>query len=301
MQLDVVSIGSAVLDVLLKSDKFTVTPVHQELMLCELYGGKMDVADATIVSGGAGTNTAVSFARQGFKTAAVCELGVDIAAQVIWDDLQREGVATDHLIQEPDERTGISAVLVAGDGSRSAMTYRGASHMLDLKDLQFDHLQTLRAIHLSSVGNVDDIAAVSAHCQKHNIFLSWNPSKAEVEEIFLRCTDLDRFRTKVMFVNDQEWEAIKSQEAKVRRVAETIIITRGKAGGDILTTAGDSQYVAEVVKDVVDETGAGDAFAAGFTGAILRGKSKEEAVKFGVANATSVVRHLGAKAGLLAP
>src|SRR5579859_3815701 len=95
---EVISIGSAVMDIFLKSAKFAVTPVADHLMVCELYGGKMDVEESLVTSGGAGTNTAVSFARQGFSVGCIASVGKDIAAQIVLDDLVREGVETKNLV-----------------------------------------------------------------------------------------------------------------------------------------------------------------------------------------------------------
>jgi ribokinase len=297
MNLDIATIGSATLDVFLKSSSFTVAPVDDQLMVCEIYGGKMDVEDAFLSSGGASTNTAVSFARQGYATACIAEVGMDIAAQVVWDDLAREKVNTSFLIQEESERTAISSLLVAGDGSRSAMTFRGASHQLEIKDIPFDELAHVRAIHLSSVGDIHLIKAISDHCVSHNIFFSWNPSKHEVEEIFLRSQIA--IKPNVMFVNDQEWATIERVENTVRSNVEMVLITRGKKGGEVLIEGKKISYTAKIVENVVDETGAGDAFASAFTGAKLKGSSIEECLHAGVENAASVVQHLGAKTGLL--
>ncbi|SRR5258708_4640608 len=298
MKFDIVTIGSAVLDVLVKSSQFKVAPVGGELMICEIYGGKVDVDEAVIVSGGAATNTAVSFARQGFVAACIGELGVDIAAQVIWDDLHRESVHTRLLVQEKTEHTGISSILVASDGSRSAMTFRGSAHELRIPDINFDGIRDLRAIHLSNVGDMDLVHRVQEHCQEYRIFLSWNPSKGEAEEFFLKQNTESNQVCDVLFLNDQEWEAVKKNEGSVKRAAKMLVITRGKNGGEVIINGVSTTYQAKVVS-VVDETGAGDAFASGFVGAHLRGEPLAKALEFAVDNASSVVGYMGAKSGLL--
>lgn len=297
MAIDVVSIGSAVLDILLKSDAFTVTPVNEQLMMCELYGGKMNVDDAVMVSGGAATNTAVSFARQGLHAACIAEMGKDVAAQIIWDELKREKVDTSLLIEEAEERTGISTVLVAKDGARSAMTFRGASYQLTREDIPFNELTSVKAIHLSGIGNADLVIEIGQFCREHNIFLSWNPSKTEAEELFLRRRDV--VAPNVLFLNDTEWESVKEAQERIQKSSEFLIITKGKAGGIVYHNEESVRYEAKSVAHVVDETGAGDAFASGFVGAHIRGKTLNECILFGVENAASVVGYMGAKQGLL--
>lgn len=297
MNYDVVTIGSAVLDVHLKSDSFTVAPIRNQLMVCEIYGGKMDIDGAEISSGGAATNTAVSFARQGFVVGCVAEIGVDIAAQVVWDDLHRDGVHTRLLVQEEAEHTGISALLVAGDGSRSAMTYRGAARQLHSLDVPFAKLEAVRAIHLSSVGDSELIRKVSEFCRERKIFLSWNPSKAEAEELFLKQRLPANF-CDVLFLNDLEFEAVSKMEHVVMASARIVVVTRGPKGGEVYSQGKKTTYEAKPVK-VVCATGAGDAFASGFVGAHLRGEPLEKCVNFAIANASSVVGYMGAKEGLL--
>lgn len=297
MNYDIVTIGSAVLDLHVKSDIFTVAPVRHQLMVCEIYGGKTDVEDARLSSGGAATNTAVSFARQGFVVGCVAEVGRDVAAQVIWDDLHRDGVHTRLLVEKEDKRTGISAILVAEDGSRSVMTYRGAAHDLEIADVPFEKIQDVRAIHLSSVGSTELIRKVSEFCHQRNIFLSWNPSKAEAEELFLKQKMTPNF-CNMLFLNDLEWDAVKKMEHAVLQSAEVFVVTRGDKGGEVYTRGEKQVFQAKATKAVC-ATGAGDAFASGMVGAHLRGESLSSAIQFGIDNSASVVGYIGAKEGLL--
>src|SRR3989339_913936 len=85
---DVVTIGSAVLDVFLKSSQFHLVSTNGNLSLCEAFNEKIDVDDAVISSGGGGTNTAVGLSRLGLKTACISEVGNDFAAKVIEQDLK---------------------------------------------------------------------------------------------------------------------------------------------------------------------------------------------------------------------
>src|SRR5260221_11716667 len=105
---------------------------------------------------------------------------------------------------------------------------------------------------------------------ERRIFMSWNPSKAEAEEMFLRQKVTAKL-CDVLFLNDQEWEAVQKSEGNIRTAAPTIIVTRGKKGGDVMMGGKTLHYEARVVQAVC-ETGAGDAFAAGFVGAHLRGE-----------------------------
>lgn len=298
MNIDIVSIGSAVLDVLLKSVHFTAHSVDGELMLCEIYGGKVEVEEASLTSGGAGTNTAVSFRRQGLQSAVIAEVGRDVPAQIIIDELEHEGVDTSFLIEEHEEKTAMSGILVAANGARSVLTYRGASKMLTPKDIPFDRLASISHIHLSSIGNPDLIRELFLFCKKHAIQLSWNPSGSELEEIVLRSGRSFPHVCSVVFMNELEYEVVEKHFDTVLSMSETVVVTRGKEGGEVWDKGKKMTYQAQPVQ-AISELGAGDAFAAGFVGARIRGELLEGAIEFAKRNAASVVQHLGSKPGLL--
>jgi len=171
--LDVVSIGSATLDIFLKSDQFKIDRHEQGVYLCEKYEGKIEAQELVMASGGGATNSAVAFARNGFRAAPIIEMGKDPASETILSELEREGLDLSFVIQEIDEVTAVSVVLLRGNpatrsssspnlkvedlgGGGSIVTYRGASRMLTVTDIQFDKLgMTLKPggwIYLTSVG-----------------------------------------------------------------------------------------------------------------------------------------------------
>jgi len=295
---DVVSIGSAVVDTIFKSSQFTPHKLDGELMLCEIYGGKADVEAAVLTSGGAGTNTAVGFARQGLLSSVVAEIGQDMCAQIVIDELLSEHVDTSLLIQESSEQTGMSAVLVASDGSRSAVTFRGAAKMLTPSDIPFSELKNVPWIHLSSIGNPELIRQIFLFCKENSIHLSWNPGKTEIVDIvnlsvgdFSDCVD-------ILFLNDLEYAAVEQKKDFLHELAKTLIVTRGKDGGEVWVGKNRTTYEGKTV-EAECELGAGDAFASGVVGAFIQNKSLEVALDWGVQNGASVVKQMGAKKGLL--
>lgn len=297
-QLDVVSIGSAVVDVILKSSQFRPHTLDGELMLCEVYGGKADVEEAILTSGGAGTNTAVAFARQGLHAGIVAEIGLDILAQIIVDEIEKEHVDVDLLVEEKEEKTGVSAVLVAADGSRSALTFRGAAKMLTPSDIPFSKLEKVPWIHLSAIGNPELVRQLFLFCREHNIKLSWNPSKGEVIDIVKNTIGDFAHCCKVVFLNEIEYSSIQGHERFLQELSEIVVVTRGKKGGEVYFDGKKLEYSGKVVP-VMCELGAGDAFASGFAGALLKNHPIETAIDWGLQNGASVVQHMSAKKGLL--
>ncbi len=303
---DVVTIGSAVLDIFLKSSQFHLVSSNGSLSLCEAFNEKIDVDDAVISSGGGGTNTAVGLSRLGLKTACISEVGNDFAAKVIEQDLKEEHVDTSFLVREKNEKTAIASLLISNDGARTALVHRGASRMLTVNDIDWEKLHT-KWIHLSSIGNIELIQKVFDFCVEHTIELSWNPGNWEIENILTGKLKLNWNAIDVLIVNKEEMSKLSgidlSQESEWKKEwcfdgPSVCIITDGANGGKYCIDK-DCYWFQSIKTEVVQETGAGDAFATGIVYSLLTGKKINDAVEFGKKEAASVIGHMGAKTGLL--
>lgn len=303
---DVVTIGSAVLDVFLKSSQFHLVSTNGNLSLCEAFNEKIDVDDAVISSGGGGTNTAVGLSRLGLKTACISEVGNDFAAKVIEQDLREEHVDVSFLVREKNEKTAIASLLISNDGARTALVHRGASRMLTVNDIDWKKLQT-KWIHLSSIGNIELIQKIFAFCIENTIELSWNPGNWEIEQILSGALKPNWEAVDVLFANKEEMSKLSGINLSIEdewkkewcfEGPSISIITDGPAGGKYCI---DHQcYWFQSIKvEAVQETGAGDAFATGVIYSLVRGKNIEEAIELGKKEAASVIGHMGAKTGLL--
>lgn len=306
---DVISVGSAVLDIFMKSDKFRVVQsgdIPGGIAMCEVYGGKMEVEEVQIVSGGGATNTAVSFARKELKAAVIAEMGNDPQSLLVHKDLEEDQVDTRFLVQEQGETTAVSVVLIAEDGGRSIMVHRGAAAMLTKQDLPLEDIET-RWVHISSLGgNMDLLKTILTWAKAKKVRVSLNPGLKEIKhkEKLLPLLSM----VEILFVNRDEakelWGIDYSDESLWKSMqslpgAYVSVITDGPRGGKVSANGKVSFYEGEKVKKVVDTTGAGDAFASGMIAAVLYGKTYEQAVLWGIKNATSVLHHVGAKKGLL--
>lgn len=304
-----VTVGSAVLDIFMKSDKFRL--MHTDLVpggvaMCEVYGGKMEVQEVTIASGGGGTNAAVSFARKELKTAVVAEMGNDSAALVVYKDLEEAGVETRYVVQEQKQTTAVSAILIGADGGRSVITYRGASAMLTNHDFPFEEIEA-RWIHITSLGgNIELLKQLLSWAKKKNIRVSFNPGMPEIDQRVKLIPLLSE--VEVLFLNKEEAAMLFDINLADEMVwkthpfmgsARVTVITDGGSGGKVCIEGKQVFYPAKKVKRVVNTTGAGDAFASGYVAAILYGKDYETAIEWGRANATGVLSYVGAKKGLL--
>ncbi|HQM16063.1 MAG TPA: carbohydrate kinase family protein, partial [Candidatus Woesebacteria bacterium] len=117
----VITIGSALVDVFIHTRQFRVMATDQGDLLCQTHGGKTEVDNFNVYTGGGAGNTAVGFARLGFKTATICETGRDNFSYLVIKDLQDQGVSTELIVSEKQEQTGGSVVLIGADGERSIL------------------------------------------------------------------------------------------------------------------------------------------------------------------------------------
>jgi ribokinase len=296
---DVITIGSGLVDVFVFSPELQLTSSDGKELMCSAFGEKLSVEKLKVVSGGAGTNAAVAFRRLGFSTAAVVELGKDVLSKVVLSELEKEGVSTALVIQEKKEETGGSVILVAADGGRTVLVYRGAASMLGQQDLPLEEMSAARWLHVSSLGDgfelLPKIWGLSRHTQ---VPMSWCPGSAElaaIREGKLRVSDST---AKLVFMNQHEWDSIPNVQQELKQRTPTIVITNGAEGGTVYDRGNDIKYLAWQEKSV-DDTGAGDAFAAAYAAATLANHPTQVAIQWGLANASSVIQHIGAKAGLL--
>lgn len=302
----ILSIGAAVQDVFLShSVEFkpvTDVPAHEIFLKLDL-GAKADVNNIDFSTGGGATNASVTFARQGLHALFMGTIGHDPAGNVVLADLDKEGVDTTHISYSDKYHTGYSLLLLAPNGERTILTYRGASTHYELKNFNLDEVD-VDWIYLSSLaGNIELLDKILHQAKKKGIKVFLNPGKGELKhtaELKSLLEDVD-----VLSVNREEAAQIvegQSLEELVRHLLNyvpTAIVSDGPNG--VVASDGKTIVRAGMYEDVkvIDRTGAGDAFGSGFLSYWVQGKSLKDSIVFASANSTSVVTKIGAKAGIL--
>lgn len=302
----ILAIGAAVQDVFLsQSDEFkpvTDTSLHEQVMRLEM-GAKADVNKISFSTGGGATNAAVTFARQGLHAMFMGAIGHDPAGQAVLDDLDKENVDTTHLSYSDKYNTGYSVLLLASNGERTILTYRGASTHYDSKHFNLDDVEA-DWLYVSSVaGQMAVLDKIFHQAREKGIKIFFNPGKNELKQADKLKGLLDD--VSVLSVNREEMKQIvhgEDMEELVRhglRYVDTVIVSDGPNG--VVASDGRTFIKAGMYRDVkvVDRTGAGDAFGSGFLSQWSQGKSLKESIVFASANSTSVVTKIGAKAGIL--
>ena len=302
----ILSIGAAVQDVFLShSDEFKPVAdknLHEQVLKLEM-GGKADVNKINFSTGGGATNASVTFARQGLGSVFMGTIGYDPAGQAVLEDLDKNNVDTSHISYSKRFNTGYSVLLLANNGERSILTYRGASTHYHEKDFDVDNVEA-DWLYVSSVaGQMEILRKVFTTAKKKGIKIMLNPGKGELkqaEKLKSLLDDVD-----VLLVNREEMQQLTHGETKEElalrgvKLVPTVIVSDGPNGvaacdGKQIVSAG----MYEDVK-VIDRTGAGDAFGSGFLSQWAQGVSLRDSIVFASANSTSVVRKIGAKEGIL--
>lgn len=296
---DTLSIGSGLIDIFISSEQFELKPEGERLMLCQYYGGKIEVDSFSVLTGGGAGNTAVGFSRAGFNAAVVTETGKDTLSQVLLSDFHKEYVSTNFVVQEKKEQTGGSVILVGTDGGRSVLVHRGAASLLDSTDIPVEAVARTKWVHLSSISGRLEALRTIGKARREIKSLSWNPGSGELQLLIEQQISPRELGCEIFIVNKQEWESLGDVQEKIQNEVETIIVTDGPRGGQIRPDGLDWQNFSTTPVSAVDETGAGDAFAVGYVSAKLNGRSSEQAINWAISNSSSVVSYFGAKPGLL--
>ena len=306
---DIISIGSATRDVFFGASdlkKFKMDEFPTGEAICLGSGSKLEMKKIAFASGGGGTNAAVTFSRQGLKTANIAVVGQDFNGEEILRELSGEGIDVQYFQKHDDDFTGYSVILVHPDGERTIMSYKGEGQHFDPKKIPFDKLKSKWFFLDSLGGNFEVFEGLVNHAVKNGIKLATNPGGKELAHGLEKLKPLLK-NFSVVIMNQEEAAGLtgidyKKEEEVFKFMDEIIggifVMTKGPDG--VVVSDGKNVYSAGVPDSpVVERTGAGDAFSSGFVVEYIRSGDITKAIQFATANASSVVTQYGAKAGIL--
>lgn len=303
---DVITIGSATQDVYLQSKAFRIagdrrSPTGKAESFA--FGSKTEVEHILLEVGGGATNTAVTFAHLGLRTACVCKVGQDAAGDEVIRALRRYKVDPRFVVRDPDDHTALSTIFLSPSGERTVLVYRGASADFTERMVVWSKLQS-RWFYVTSLGgNMSFLRRALAHAHRTGAKIAVNPGKAELQQRaalgILRSAD-------ILLLNNEEAKLLFRAKGRAlqKKIATwrkgIVVVTDGERGAWTVTPHSAWQLHITPVK-AVDTTGAGDAFGSGFVGSLAkRPDNIGNALRFAAMNAASEVRAIGAKNGLLA-
>ncbi len=314
LRTDVIGIGNAIVDVIARTeDDFLVARGMRKgtmALIDEARAGAIydAMGPAVEISGGSAANTIVGVASLGARAAFVGKVKHDVLGGVFSHDIQAAGVAFATPAAASGPSTGRCYVLVTPDGERTMNTYLGAAQELYPADIDADAIASAGITYLE--GYLWDPphakeaflkAAEIAHAAERRVALT-------LSDVF--CVDrhrgefLDLIRTgavDLVFANERELHSLYATAdfdaalAALRQDARLAVITRSEKGCLVVTREETEAVPAIPVERVVDATGAGDLFAAGFLVGLARAADHRTAARLGALAAAEVIGHLGAR------
>lgn len=314
--LDVICIGAATEDLFFFSDQFKVR--GRDLLLP--WKEKFTVEGLERRLGGGAFNASVAFSRLGLKAAFFGRVGNDRAGRTVKEFLEKEGVSTELLVVDSAVKTSTSALLSKA-GERTIVMYRGRNDNLLEVNPPWRKIFGARWIFLAELAgtNHDFVFELVKRLEGKKIKLSYIPGQREL--------DLGREKLKSILVRADILICNQHEAGRLlvpqpvglrtpnltgfpRQVEEMLIAFKDLGVGIPAITSGSEgsvaydgervyQQGATPKVEVIDRTGAGDAFASTFTAGIVLGKPVPESLLMAVKNASSVITKIGGTEGLL--
>ena len=311
---DVLGIGNAIVDVLARTeDDFLVRHGMSKgamTLIDEARAGAIydAMGPAVEISGGSAANTIVGVASLGARAAFVGKVKDDELGRVFAHDIRAAGVGFDTPPASEGPSTGRCYVLVTPDGERTMNTFLGAAQDLHPNDIDADAVAGAGITYLE--GYLWDPphakeaflkAAKIAHGAERLVALTLSDAFC-VDRYRAEFLDLIRTRTvDIVFANERELHSLyesadfDSALAALRNDAGLAVITRSEKGCLVVTREETDAVPAIPVERVVDATGAGDLFAAGFLVGLARDADYRSSARLGALAAAEVIGHIGAR------
>lgn len=309
--LGLVAIGNAIVDVLAHTDDALI---EQE----ELVKGSMNLIDTeraeylygkmppgVEVSGGSAANTVAGYASMGGKAGYIGKTADDQLGNVFRHDIKAAGIEYDTPPLVDGEPTARCLIMVTPDAQRTMNTFLGASVEFSPEDVNIGMIRRAEVLYLE--GYLFDKEKA-----KEAFWRAAESAKHEGIKVALTLSDtfcVERHRDDfmnlveqhidILFANEDEIKALFQTDTfdeaadKVQNMCETIALTRSEKGSVVIQNGKRYTVDAEPIDKLVDTTGAGDLYAAGFLYGYTEGLSPEECGRYGSIAAAEVISHMG--------
>jgi sugar/nucleoside kinase (ribokinase family) len=312
-QLHVVAIGNALVDILARADDEFIEQHGLErgatvmVDLDRVEAVYAALPPATEMSGGSAANTIAGLASFGARTGLVARVRDDQLGKVFTHDLRSLGVHFDAAPATAGPATGRCLVVVTPDAQRTQCTYLGASSNLGPDDVDGELVGRAQVTYLEGYlwdqppakEAIRKAAATARAAGRLVAFTLSDPFCVDRHrEEFRHIVEND---ADIVFGNDDEIRSLYEVDdfdaalAQLRQHCEIAALTRGPAGSVIVGPDELVEVTAEPVDEVVDTTGAGDQYAAGFLFGLTEGHELETCGRLASIAAAEVISHLGAR------
>jgi sugar/nucleoside kinase (ribokinase family) len=314
VQYDVLGIGNAIVDVIARAeDDFLVKHgMHKGAMALIDEARAAAIYDsmgpAIEVSGGSGANTIAGVANFGGRAAFIGKVKADTLGEAFTHDIRATGVAFTTPPAADGPSTARCYVLVTPDGERTMNTYLGAAQNLTPADIDETLIAAAGITYLE--GYLWDPPQAKEAFRKAATIAHGAGRKVALTLSDAFCVDryrdefLNLMRTgavDLIFANERELHSLYQTAdfdtalAALRADVKVAVVTRSEKGCVVVSGEGTDAVSAVPIEKLVDATGAGDLFAAGFLTGLARGKDHKTAARLGALAASEVIQHLGAR------
>mgnify|MGYP000070609207 CR=1 FL=1 len=291
MRFDVICFGALNVDKLYKVNRIASADEESEIL------------DFKESPGGSAANTAVGLARLGVKTGFIGKVATDREGELLIRSFIDEGVNTDGIIVSEYGRSGTVIGFVDVKGERALYVDPGVNNLLEFDEIDLDYASQADLLHLTSfVGEmpfksqiklIEEIPEISVTLDPGMIYA--RKGLAGLKPLLERCM--------VFFPNEHELRLLTGKdyregaEVLLKKGVRIVAVKLGAQG--CYVTDGDENHLIKPFKvDVIDSTGAGDAFCAGFIYGMINNKTLRECGILGNFVASRTLTRMGARNGL---
>ena len=324
---DVITIGSATMDVFVESDDANIVSVCSKNRKSDFmsypYGSKIEITDFSSQVGGGGVNTAMNFSNLGFKTSAIFKIGNDIYSEGVLNAFKTKNINLENIIQDPLDSTGFSIILVSFQGDRTVLAHRGANAHIKREEINFDAIKKAKLLYIAPLnGESNKVLDYIVNFAKNNgVYVCFNAGTTSIKrgfnylkkiletaQIVVMNKEEASMATHVQvrpdtreikYSNEKIHPDIKEMFKKLKVCDyQVIVITDGHNGA--YAYDGQNYYFCPLFEGpVVSTLGAGDAFASTFCAALVRtDKNIGKSLMYASVNSAAAVSKFGATEGL---
>lgn len=328
MSSDIITIGSATIDVFIECDSANIVSVSSKDKSTDFmsfaYGSKLEVEGFSSETGGGGINAAANFVNLGYKTSAIIKLGNDFAKKNILKKIDKLGINDDCVCFDENEHTGYSVILMSFQGDRTVLAHRGANSKLKKEDINWNAIKKAKWLYIAPL-NGDSariLDKLAEFAQKNNVNMALNVGTTNIKQ---GKDTLDRVikTAEILIMNKEEASMLTEIQVRpdtkeikysneeihidIRKMlsmlkemgAKVVVITDGRNGA-YAYDGKDYFHCAEYPAKVKSTLGAGDCFASTFVASIDKTDwDIATSLKYASVNAASKVETEGAQKGLL--
>lgn len=288
--MDVIGVGALNVDMLYRVNRIAG------------LGEEVPILSANKCPGGSAANTVVALSRLGAKTGFIGNVGSDTEGRYILKDLEKEGVDA-RGVSVVSGSTGLIIGFIDKNGERVLYACPGVNDAVELSAKRIKYAKSAKFLHMSSFVGAKSYRAQKKLLKKlRSVKISLSPGMLYAEKKLDELGVLIE-RTEVIFLNEEEMRLMTGarREKGTKRLldagAKIVAVTLGKRGCYI-ASRNEAHVVNALRTKVVDTTGAGDAFSAGFLYGMLRKKDLKTCGKIGNALAARCITRVGARDGL---